>query len=673
MKKISTLAVALITLGSLVTPAQADKVSTETLPSGYYKITSAAYSSAEGSKFPWGYMLNDYFLEGNTNHATLLAKSFKDNANNYIWKITNNGTATTIAIVNGQGTPIKREDGASKSYTYKEHSTLTPLLSNSDVTTNTYLFSEYLNTPGTGDPNHGYGDGAYKAVAYWDKNTGSTTKWKLENLNISDENVYTVSISGGNSSCYVTRTLTDGSEVAFNGGFFVSTTTDAISDDTRAFTASALEDHKSIITINSTDKTISVVYTPSLAGLKKLINTAKNIQAIRGVGYPTTTSTNYGALEHVITTAEAVTTEDDAPTAYNALQTQIATYKSNKVGIQMPEDGKVYRIYGLWDDNSKIYAVNKEGLLVNNKYSTSGNASTQADKTDLWVAQVVDGHYEFANGKGDKLFTYVDQGAANYTPTNSLWVVASRRANSFGKVNITTESSNTNNIALNKNGQKMGQFGSSKTYVDVNWSTEWVFEEVSTSEFAGQTVNFAASTDSKNYATLNLPYASTLPTGVTAYKATVEGTTVNLTEYKTENQVLPANTPVLLTATTDGEKTFAPATYAAAEKTGFQGTLSAKAVTATNTYILSRGNDGTVKFFALDETSNTINANKAYLVVSGGSAQALNFNFGNTTGIQNAAVEGVNANAPLFDLSGRRVVKAVKGGIYIQNGKKFVK
>lgn len=672
MKKISTLAVALMTLGSLVTPAQAEVVPTETLPSGYYKITSAAYSSAEGSKFPWGYMLNDYFLEGNTNHATLLAKSFKDNANNYIWKITNDGTATTIAIVNGQGTPIKREDGASGSYTYKEHSTLTPLLSNSDATTNTYLFSEYLNTPGTGDPNHGYGDGAYKAVAYWDKNTGSTTKWKLENLNISDENVYTVSISGGNSSCYVTRTLTDGSEVAFNGGFFVSTTTDAISDDTRAFTASALEDHKSIITINSTDKTISVVYTPSLAGLKKLINTAKNIQAIRGVGYPTTTSTNYGALEHVITTAEAVTTEDDAPTAYNALQTQIATYKSNKVGIQMPEDGKVYRIYGLWDDNSKIYAVNKEGLLVNNKYSTSGNASTQADKTDLWVAQVVDGHYEFANGKGDKLFTYVDQGAANYTPTNSLWVVASRRANSFGKVNITTESSNTNNIALNKNGQKMGQFGSSKTYVDVNWSTEWVFEEVSTSEFAGQPVNFAASTDSKNYATLNLPYASTLPTGVTAYKATVEGTTVNLTEYKTENQVLPANTPVLLTATSAGSKTFAPAAYEAAEETGFKGTLGATTVAANNTYILSQ-KDGKVKFFALDETNNTINANKAYLVVSGGGAQALNFNFGNTTGIQNAAVEGVNANAPLFDLSGRRVVKAVKGGIYIQNGKKFVK
>lgn len=172
-----------------------------------------------------------------------------------------------------------------------------------------------------------------------------------------------------------------------------------------------------------------------------------------------------------------------------------------------------------------------------------------------------------------------------------------------------------------------------------------------------------------------MPYASTLPKGVTAYKAgAVVDNDLNITEYKNAGDVLPANTPVLLTATSAGEKTFAPAPYAAAEETGFKGTLAATAVTDANVYILSKNGGETVKFFALDETNNTINANKAYLVVPAAGAQALNFNFGNNiTGIQNAAVEGVNANAPLFDLSGRRVVKAVKGGIYIQNGKKFVK
>lgn len=80
MKKISTLAVALITMGSLVTPAQADVVPTSTLPSGYYKIKSA---TTQVDIRPNINLFSDYFLESNTNHATLLSSMTKDN-NNYI-------------------------------------------------------------------------------------------------------------------------------------------------------------------------------------------------------------------------------------------------------------------------------------------------------------------------------------------------------------------------------------------------------------------------------------------------------------------------------------------------------------------------------------------------------------------------------------------------------------
>lgn len=644
MKKISTLAVALMTLGSLVTPAQADVVSTETLPSGYYKITSAAYSSAEGSKFPWGYMLNDYFLEGNTNHATLLAKSFKDNANNYIWKITNDGS-TTIAIVNGQGTPIKREDGASGSYTYKEHSTLTPLLSNSDVTTNTYLFSEYLNTPGTGDPNHGYGDGAYKAVAYWNKNTGSTTKWNLEKVDV-DANVYTVSIvttSTSTTKPYITRTLTDGTkEYAFNSGFFIS---DADLDKA-SLTASTLEGYETPdIKVDNTKKTVTAYYA-KFDDLTALITSAKELLNTRGIGYPLSTSAAHIQLASVIDIASNITAEssaEDCAEAYTHLQNAITNYRSTTTGIQLPEDGKVYKMYGL-NGTNKYYAKN-------------------GDNQNFVVQKIKDGTYRFVSTSGD-------QKGYTFESNIDLDLKVYRRIN-FGALNL---ASGTTSIGINSNGST-GRF-SNNNYVGiisgVGYSTEIYFEEVT--DFAGQTVNFTASTDGKNYATLNLPYASKLPEGVTAYKAgNVVDNDLNITVYKNAGDVLPANTPVLLTATSAGEKTFAPAPYAAAEGTGFQGTLSAKAVTATNTYILSKNGGETVKFFALDETNNTINANKAYLVVSAGGAQALNFNFGNTTGIKNAAVEGINANAPLFDLSGRRVVKAVKGGIYIQNGKKFVK
>lgn len=270
----------------------------------------------------------------------------------------------------------------------------------------------------------------------------------------------------------------------------------------------------------------------------------------------------------------------------------------------------------------------------------------------------------------NSLFTYVQ--GANGDKSQIVNIIPSTGKN-LGQFCLGAKEAKVH-IAMNSDASKLDQL-TGQNFDTGAWSTEWFFEEVSETDFAGQPVNFAESTDNKNYATLNLPYASKLPEGVTAYKAgNVVDNDLNIIVYKNTGDVLPANTPVLLTADAAGEKNFVPAPYAAAEVTGFQGTLSAKAVTATNTYILSRNGGETVKFFALDENNNTINANKAYLVVPAAGAQALNFNFGNNiTGIQNAAVEGVNANAPLFDLSGRRVVKAVKGGIYIQNGKKFVK
>lgn len=69
------------------------------------------------------------------------------------------------------------------------------------------------------------------------------------------------------------------------------------------------------------------------------------------------------------------------------------------------------------------------------------------------------------------------------------------------------------------------------------------------------------------------------------------------------------------------------------------------------------------------------NAGKAYLPASAitTTAQVLRFNFGGTTGIEDAVVApSFDANAPIYDLSGRRVMNTVKGGIYIQNGKKFI-
>lgn len=106
-------------------------------------------------------------------------------------------------------------------------------------------------------------------------------------------------------------------------------------------------------------------------------------------------------------------------------------------------------------------------------------------------------------------------------------------------------------------------------------------------------------------------------------------------------------------------------------------TGSGESATVTNhraDYLVFGTSEGNVGFYKPSTANTTIAANKAFIAASslttGAGAIAMNFG-GNTTGINNAVV--ASENAPIFDLSGRRVVKAVKGGVYIQNGKKFVK
>lgn len=325
----------------------------------------------------------------------------------------------------------------------------------------------------------------------------------------------------------------------------------------------------------------------------------------------------------------------DDKTAYNAV-------KSFGQLINLPVDGKVYNLYALQADGTKNYPGGAEGK---------------------WVAQKLDGvNYNFVNITADK------DGLRNKHNDAAKYVVSTEKRVNFGALTLNISNS-ANYLCVNKDGiVDRLNIGSN------NWntnSTDIMFEDVT--DYAGHEVTFTASTDGKAYATLNLPFATTIPTGVTAYKkGESTAASVKLVDYKQAGEVLPANTPVLLQADAAETKTFTPATYKAKEETGFNGTLAAAAVKAANTYILAKDGEA-VKFCKLSATSNTVNANKAYFTLTAVAANALNFDFGGvTTGIENAVADKAN-NAPIYDLSGRRVMNAVKGGIYIQNGKKFVK
>ena len=180
------------------------------------------------------------------------------------------------------------------------------------------------------------------------------------------------------------------------------------------------------------------------------------------------------------------------------------------------------------------------------------------------------------------------------------------------------------------------------------------------------------------YATLYLGEATYIPADVEVYTIN-EVTAEGWAKMVQVEGVLPANTGVILKNA--GEYTF---TTVAKDASAIEGNLLLGSLTDTyvegDAYVLANGVDGVGLYkAALNKNENgeegtthfLNNANKAYLPIVNPGVNALRFNFGGeTTAID--AVEVENASAPIYDLSGRRVLSTVKGGIYIQNGKKFI-
>ncbi|MBR3877043.1 MAG: InlB B-repeat-containing protein [Bacteroidaceae bacterium] len=205
-----------------------------------------------------------------------------------------------------------------------------------------------------------------------------------------------------------------------------------------------------------------------------------------------------------------------------------------------------------------------------------------------------------------------------------------------------------------------------------NSTTDFLFEEVDTYAFQVS----AADGSNAKLGTINLPFATTVPEGVTAYSVDhSEDENVYMAELELTDNVLPANTPVLVEAEAAGKYGFKPApaskeTY----NTGFAGTLEAEDIPGTtNAYILSYKGAGThIMLYKLSSTSRRINANKAYFIDKTGKASALRFVLGGTTDIEEVKGENGEVEA-IYDLQGRKLSEITEPGMYIINGKKVYK
>ena len=177
-------------------------------------------------------------------------------------------------------------------------------------------------------------------------------------------------------------------------------------------------------------------------------------------------------------------------------------------------------------------------------------------------------------------------------------------------------------------------------------------------------------------ATTCLPFDASNVEGAEVYTGKLNDAKNALNMTKLEGGI-PANQGVVFVGTADKATITIGATTATISENDLVGTNINIAFTddaPRANYLVFGKNNNTVGFYAPSASVASIPANKAYLNASALSTAAIALNFnGITTGVNTVVLGENGVNAPVFDLSGRRVVAPVKGGVYIQNGKKFIK
>lgn len=190
--------------------------------------------------------------------------------------------------------------------------------------------------------------------------------------------------------------------------------------------------------------------------------------------------------------------------------------------------------------------------------------------------------------------------------------------------------------------------------------------------------NFPIAIGETGYATFFTPVEATLQQAE-AYQAKKEGDKLVL---KLISGIIPAETAFIIKGSYNGNA-FIKINEDRYDESGnlvevpalTDNALTGSAVTPTapvngeTVYALTKGDDNQAMFGKLNNGVHK-RAFRAFLPATAGGAQALEFDFGHVTGLE--ALGTAVHETPVYDLSGRRVLVPAQGGVYLQNGKKFI-
>ena len=657
MKKISTLALALIAMGSLSMPASA-QVKFEPVSSidasGWYKmrLIGSKFNENVSSSAP----MYVYSLAQATSDKHIFGTSAEEQSDlsAYVY-IDKSGNSYAIRNMNGKY-------GDKKAQSSDTRVDLCISVKSSDD--KTFLVGPYWDDYKKGN------------IGKFDKDDKGAFQFsKMEDDVLKQYDVYSVTITGYDAATLTCNNSANGGlKTVYNGGsFFVKADTKLEESN---FSATEVKGYDNPVSIDAKSKTIKVTYTLNLTGL---VDEAKEAISHTSAGYPLEGSTSRTNLQNAINAANGT---GDVQTKFTKLNEALDAYKNDKV-VKMPEDGKVYLLTN----------VQIDGTCYHFSYST-GKLAAVKDKAKAakFVCRVVNDKYVFVNaddGKylvvaatgnsgtngGKGYITEYDAQWANLTLSKnsmfSCFDIGGRRYTDAQKPNPADQ---FGNFIIDKKDGKFNGIGMTE-YNKPDHTTAFKLEEVS----YPNTITFNTVSDVEgvsNLATFSAPFATVVPKGVTAYYVSTADNTKATMKAIEAGKAIPAKTGVLLTSESADAVTMVPATdetLATIENNKLGNSAGADKTIAEgdNAYILANGANGTA--FYKGKIGSTLKANKAYLTLNeAGAPEAISMNFGgNVTGI-NQIVNAEQNNAPVYDLTGRRVVRTVKGGLYIKGGNKFI-